>query len=136
MRKAMKRMAVTVLGGTILLIGLALVVLPGPAFLVIPIGLAIQATEYVWARRWLKRAKNMANPRKARRTTRVFREAWLRRWARWRHRFWPKGSVPDFDNSSSSPPDRAVPNPGPPPHDGCQAGAAVQNERSSDDKTL
>ncbi len=38
---------------TVLLIGIALLVLPGPAFIVIPIGLAILATEFVWARRWL-----------------------------------------------------------------------------------
>jgi len=40
---------------TVLLIGVALLVLPGPAFVVIPIGLAILATEYAWARRALKR---------------------------------------------------------------------------------
>jgi hypothetical protein len=39
---------------TVLLFGIALIVLPGPAFVVIPIGLAILATEFAWARRWLK----------------------------------------------------------------------------------
>jgi tellurite resistance protein TerC len=39
---------------TVLLIGVALLVLPGPAFVVIPIGLAILATEYAWARQWLR----------------------------------------------------------------------------------
>lgn len=53
----LKRLIVAVVGGTVLLIGLALVVLPGPAFLVIPLGLGILATEFVWARRWLDRAK-------------------------------------------------------------------------------
>jgi tellurite resistance protein TerC len=48
-----RRLTVGIIGGTILLIGLALIVLPGPAFVVIPIGLAILATEFVWARRWL-----------------------------------------------------------------------------------
>ena len=48
-------------GVTVLLIGIALVVLPGPAFIVIPIGLAILATEYAWARHWLKRARQMAS---------------------------------------------------------------------------
>ncbi len=74
-----RRVIVTVVGGTVLTIGIALLVLPGPAFLVIPLGLAILATEYVWARRWLKRAKNMANPKKARRTTRALRFAFNRR---------------------------------------------------------
>jgi 4-amino-4-deoxy-L-arabinose transferase-like glycosyltransferase len=47
-------------GATVLLIGIALLVLPGPAFIVIPIGLAILATEYAWARRWLKKAREIA----------------------------------------------------------------------------
>jgi tellurite resistance protein TerC len=41
------------------LIGVALIVLPGPAFIVIPIGLAILATEFAWARRAVVRAKAM-----------------------------------------------------------------------------
>jgi len=36
------------------LFGIALLVLPGPAVVVIPVGLAILATEFAWARRWLK----------------------------------------------------------------------------------
>jgi hypothetical protein len=39
---------------TVLLLGVAMIVLPGPAIVVIPIGLAILATEYAWARRWLQ----------------------------------------------------------------------------------
>jgi UPF0716 family protein affecting phage T7 exclusion len=50
-----------VIGGTVLLIGIALLVLPGPAFIVIPIGLAILATEYAWARHWLRKARQMAS---------------------------------------------------------------------------
>lgn len=46
-----------VIGFTVLLIGIALIVLPGPAFLVIPAGLAILATEFVWARKLLKKVK-------------------------------------------------------------------------------
>ena len=38
-------------------IGVALIVLPGPAIVVIPVGLAILATEYTWARRSLNRLK-------------------------------------------------------------------------------
>jgi len=45
---------------TVLLIGVALLVLPGPAFVVIPVGLAILATEYAWARRWLRTLKESA----------------------------------------------------------------------------
>ena len=55
-----KRIVVAVVGGTITLIGIALLVLPGPAFIVIPIGLSILATEFVWARGFLRKARAMA----------------------------------------------------------------------------
>ncbi len=55
-----RRLIVLVVGCTVLLIGLALLVLPGPAFVVIPIGLGILATEFVWARRLLARVKRDA----------------------------------------------------------------------------
>jgi hypothetical protein len=44
-------------GGTILAIGITLIVLPGPAFIVIPAGLAILAIEFAWARRWMRSAR-------------------------------------------------------------------------------
>jgi len=50
---------VGVVGGTVILIGVALTVLPGPAFVVIPLGFAILAIEFAWARRWLRRLKGM-----------------------------------------------------------------------------
>jgi tellurite resistance protein TerC len=56
-----KRVVVAVIGGTITLIGIALIVLPGPAFIVIPIGLSILATEFLWARRWLDKARKMTS---------------------------------------------------------------------------
>jgi tellurite resistance protein TerC len=51
----------SVVGATVLLIGVAFLILPGPAFIVIPIGLAILATEYAWARRWLRKVRRMAS---------------------------------------------------------------------------
>src|SRR5438034_11387916 len=59
--KVVKRVIVSVVGVTVLLIGIALLVLPGPAFVVIPVGLAILATEFAWARHWLKRARRVAS---------------------------------------------------------------------------
>lgn len=53
-----RKVAVLIVGTIVLVVGLALVVLPGPAFLVIPAGLAILATEFVWARRLLRYAKD------------------------------------------------------------------------------
>ena len=52
-----KRLIVIVFGFTVLLAGVAMLVLPGPAFIVIPLGLAILATEFVWARNLLKKVK-------------------------------------------------------------------------------
>ena len=59
--EVVRRVIVSVIGATVLLIGVALLVLPGPAFIVIPIGLAILATEYAWARRWLRKVRRMAS---------------------------------------------------------------------------
>lgn len=56
-----RRIAVTVIGGTVCLIGIAMIVLPGPAFVVIPLGLGILGLEFAWARRWLARVKVAAN---------------------------------------------------------------------------
>ena len=56
--KLVKRVVILVVGVTVLLFGIALIVLPGPAFLVIPAGLAILAIEFAWARRWLQRVKD------------------------------------------------------------------------------
>jgi len=55
-----KRLIILVIGSTVLLIGIALLVLPGPAFVVIPVGLAILATEFAWARRLLQRIRAAA----------------------------------------------------------------------------
>jgi tellurite resistance protein TerC len=52
-----RRIAVAVVGGTVLLVGMALIVLPGPAFVVIPLGLAILGLEFAWARLWLRKVK-------------------------------------------------------------------------------
>ena len=57
--KLLRRIVVGVIGGTIVLIGVALTILPGPAFIVIPLGLLILGSEFAWARRLLRRAKEM-----------------------------------------------------------------------------
>ena len=55
--KQIKRVVIAVVGGTVLALGIVCIVLPGPAFLVIPAGLAILAIEFAWARRWLRSAR-------------------------------------------------------------------------------
>ena len=50
-----RKVVIGVIGFTVLLFGAVMVVLPGPAIIVIPVGLAILATEFAWARRILRR---------------------------------------------------------------------------------
>jgi tellurite resistance protein TerC len=57
----LRRLVVGVIGVTVLTIGVAMIVLPGPATVVIPLGLGILAVEFAWARRMLERLKNGAN---------------------------------------------------------------------------
>ena len=56
-----RRNAVAVVGGTVLAIGVALLVLPGPAFVVIPLGLAILGAEFAWARHWLRKVRQRSS---------------------------------------------------------------------------
>ena len=53
-----QRIAVTIAGFVVLLAGVALLVLPGPGWVLIFAGLAILSTEYMWARRLLVKAKD------------------------------------------------------------------------------
>lgn len=55
--KVARRIAIAVVGFTVLAVGIALIVLPGPAIVVIPIGLAILSVEFAWARMWLKKVR-------------------------------------------------------------------------------
>ena len=55
--KQVKRLVIGLIGFTVLVIGVAMIVLPGPAFIVIPIGLGILATEFIWAKSLLRTVK-------------------------------------------------------------------------------
>ena len=55
--KQIKRLAIFLIGISIVLIGCVLFSTPGPAIIVIPIGLAILATEFIWAKKLLKKFK-------------------------------------------------------------------------------
>lgn len=62
----MKKILVGIMGGTVLLVGIVMIVTPGPAILVIPVGLGILATEFAWARQ--------------------YKEKLDAKWAQWRNR--------------------------------------------------
>ena len=49
----LRKCLVAILGSALLIAGLAMLFLPGPAIVVIPAALAILAVEFTWARRWL-----------------------------------------------------------------------------------
>ena len=59
--KQAKRLVVIVIGFTALATGIAMIVLPGPAIVVIPAGLALLATEFIWARKLLVAVKDRIN---------------------------------------------------------------------------
>ena len=56
-----KRIIKIVVGFTLLIVGVLLLVLPGPGWLIIFFGLALLAAEFAWARRLLDRLKNTAD---------------------------------------------------------------------------
>jgi hypothetical protein len=70
-----KTLAIALLGGTVLSVGLALLILPGPGLPIVAIGLTILASEFGWAKRALRRAKRAVS--RARRRSGI--AAWWRR---------------------------------------------------------
>ena len=55
--KLAKRIVVSIVGVSILAVGIVMLVTPGPAVVFIPVGLAILGLEFAWARAWLKRLR-------------------------------------------------------------------------------
>lgn len=55
-----RRVVILIVGSSVLLAGIAMIALPGPAVVVIPLGLAILGIEFAWARRWLKKMRQTA----------------------------------------------------------------------------
>jgi tellurite resistance protein TerC len=62
--KAARRIVIGVVGATVLLLGVIMLVTPGPALVVIPVGLAILSLEFAWARAWLKKLRRGISNRK------------------------------------------------------------------------
>jgi uncharacterized protein (TIGR02611 family) len=55
--KLARRIAILAVGSTVLAVGIVMIVVPGPAVVVIPIGLAILGIEFAWARLWLRKLR-------------------------------------------------------------------------------
>ena len=54
-RPRLRRFLIGTIGFSVILIGLVLIVLPGPAIIIVPLGFAILASEFAWARRVWRR---------------------------------------------------------------------------------
>jgi tellurite resistance protein TerC len=72
-----KRIAIAILGGLVVLIGILMIVLPGPALVVIPLGLGILSLEFERPRIWLIRLR-----RGMARVFLKFRQRWRERFGR------------------------------------------------------
>lgn len=55
-----RRVAIAVIGGTVLAVGAAMLVLPGPGLVVLIVGLGILGVEFAWARELQHRARHHA----------------------------------------------------------------------------
>jgi tellurite resistance protein TerC len=72
-----RKIAVAILGGLVVLVGILMIVLPGPAVIVIPLGLGILSLEFERPRIWLEFLRQgMA------RIVRKFRQRWRERFSR------------------------------------------------------
>jgi uncharacterized protein (TIGR02611 family) len=72
--RCLKKFFIALIGGTVVLIGVAMLVLPGPGALVIAGGLAILATEFIWARRAMRNVRSAV--------AKVRRKSGLKEWLR------------------------------------------------------
>jgi tellurite resistance protein TerC len=64
--KIARRIAITIVGTTVLLLGIVMIVIPGPAIVFIPVGLAILGLEFAWARTWLRKVRESISTNNAR----------------------------------------------------------------------
>ncbi|MCI5073243.1 PGPGW domain-containing protein [bacterium] len=55
--KHLKKLLIFIVGLTIIIIGIALLVLPGPGIVTIAVGLGVLSLEFVWAKRLFEKAK-------------------------------------------------------------------------------
>ena len=55
-----RRIVITVIGFTVVIIGVIMLFTPGPGMIVIPVGIGILGLEFLWARRLLTRMKEKA----------------------------------------------------------------------------
>ena len=68
--KVARRIVITVVGVTVVLLGVIMLVTPGPGLVVIPLGLAILSIEFAWARYWLGKLRDEISNRNSKKRAR------------------------------------------------------------------
>ena len=53
--KSVRVILVSIIGGAVLIAGIIMIVTPGPAFILIPLGLFLLSSEFKWAERWAQK---------------------------------------------------------------------------------
>lgn len=53
--KMVRVILISIIGGVVLIAGIIMIVTPGPAFILIPLGLLLLASEFKWAERWAQK---------------------------------------------------------------------------------
>jgi len=77
--KKARRVIMIVFGFTFLIIGIIMVVLPGPGFPIVLLALTILAAEFVWAKRLLRRVQETVDRIPfTRKVSRFFSQLWFR----------------------------------------------------------
>jgi tellurite resistance protein TerC len=52
-----RRLVIFITGAALVIVGVAMIFLPGPAIIVIPAGLAVLSLEFAWAKRFLQHVR-------------------------------------------------------------------------------
>ncbi|NMP31869.1 tellurium resistance protein TerC [Thalassotalea sp. M1531] len=73
MSSQIRKLMITIVGGFLAFIGVVFILVPGPAFLFLPIGLAVLSLEYPLAKDWLRKSQRWM------RTGAVKMDAWVSR---------------------------------------------------------
>jgi len=58
-KRKIKKIIISIVGGILLIIGIIMIIVPGPAYLIIPAGLGILGTEYQWAKQMHEKVKKI-----------------------------------------------------------------------------
>ncbi len=59
MKDKTRKLVISLVGGFLTIIGTVFILVPGPAFLFLPIGLAVLSLEYPLAKKWLRKSQRM-----------------------------------------------------------------------------